>query len=103
MWAPPAKRIGERIYIHASKRKVTRSEYADFVESMKHLKIKNFPASPDDFNYGAIVGSVVIDSVIKNSKSYWAHAGYFHWVLTEPKKMKPIPTRGQMGWFTVSI
>lgn len=101
LWAPPAKRIGERIYVHASKRKITRAEYADFAQSMKHLKIREFPASPAEFDYGAIVGSVVIDSVTRRAKSYWAHAGYFHWVLKAAKKIKPIVTRGQMGWFTV--
>jgi hypothetical protein len=102
-WAPPEKRIGQRIAIHASKRKVTRAELEEFLASMKALGIKDYPRSSDEFDYGKLVGSVVIAGVTKKSKSYWAAAGYFHWLLESPKRFKPVPFKGQRGWFTVEI
>ena len=102
-WAPPEKRIGERIAIHASKRKLTRAEFEDFVESMKTLGITNYPQSPDDFDYGCLLGTVIIKGVTKKSKSYWAANGYYHWLLKAPKRIAPIPYKGQRGWFSVKL
>ena len=103
MWAPVQSRIGTRIAVHSSKRKLTRAEYADFVRMMKELKIAKYPQSVDDFEYGAIVGSVVIAEVVKNSKSYWAAKGYFHWVLKAARPHPPVPMKGQRGWFSVDL
>lgn len=102
-WAPPEKRIGERIAIHASKRKLTISEFEDFLETVKELKIKNYPKTREEFDYGMIVGTAIIDGVTKDSKSYFAHRGYFHWKLKTPTVIKPIPQKGQRGWFTVEV
>lgn len=102
-WAPPPKRVGERIAVHASKRKLTRAEFEDFLDSVKRLKIKNYPKSRDDFEYGAIVGTVIIEGITKKSKSYFAHAGYFHWKLSDAKTIKPQKQKGQRGWFKVEI
>ena len=101
LWAPPEKRIGERIAIHASKRKVTRPEFEEFLTSMKELGIKDHPQSPDEFDYGVLVGTVVIAGVTKKSKSFWAAPGYYHWLLESPKRMRPKPIKGQRGWFKV--
>ena len=101
MWAPPQKRIGERIAIHASKRKVTRAEFEEFLESMKELGIKDHPQSPDEFDYGMLVGSVVIAGVTRKSKSFWAAPGYHHWLLESAKRMRQRPVKGQRGWFRV--
>ena len=65
LWAPQEKRIGTTIAIHASKRILTRLEYVEFEKIVKNLKIKNYPKSPRDFDYGAIVGTVNIVGVTK--------------------------------------
>ncbi|MGZ5279441.1 MAG: hypothetical protein ACXWC9_05840 [Pseudobdellovibrionaceae bacterium] len=102
-WAPPAKRLGARIAVHASKRKVTRSEYSNFLEMIRYLRIKNYPKSPDEFEYGMIVGTVIVSGVTKTSSSYWAAKGYEHWLLKDPKRIQPIPFKGQRGWFQAFI
>lgn len=103
LWAPQEKRIGTTIAIHASKRKLTRLEYAEFEKMVKDLKIRNYPKSPGDFEYGVVVGTVKIVGVTKSSKSYFAHKGYFHWLLKEGRKMTPIPVKGQRGWFRAEL
>ncbi len=102
-WAPPAHRWGARIGIHASKRKLTRLEFEAFLETVKDLKIKNYPQSPADFDYGMLVGTVVITGVTQKSKSYFAHPGYQHWLLADAEKVSPKPMKGQRGWFTVTL
>ena len=102
-WSPPDKYIGKTIAIHASKRKVTKLEFESFLQMVKDLKITKHPQTPDDFDYGAIVGTVQIDGVSKNSKSYFAHPGFFHWALSSPKTISPLPKKGMMGWFHVEL
>jgi hypothetical protein len=102
-WSPPAKFLGQRIAVHASQKKVTKSGYEEFALMVKDLKIKNFPKSPSDFDYGSIVGTVEIEKVVRDSNSYWAAPGYFHWILRSPKRIEPLPMKGKMGWFTVRL
>ena len=102
-WAPTEKHIGSRFAVHASKRKVTQAEFEDFIHTVKHLKIKNYPQSRGEFDYGKLVGTVVLKEVTKRSKSYFAHPGYFHWVLTSAKKTIPQECKGQRGWFSVEL
>jgi hypothetical protein len=102
-WAPVEKRLGTRIAIHASKKKLTRASYEEFLGMIRNLKIKDYPKSPDDFDYGAVVGTVKLVGVTKTSKSYWAAPGYFHWLLENPRKLKPLPMKGQRGWFQVKL
>jgi hypothetical protein len=100
-WSPPKNKIGKRIGIHATKRKLTSAEFDEFLKTVKKLGIKNYPNTRDEFDYGKLVGSVVLSGVSKNSKSEFAFPGYFHWHLTKAKKIKPVPMRGRQGWFTV--
>jgi hypothetical protein len=102
-WSPPERYLGQRIAVHASKKKLTKAGYQEFLGMVEHLKIEKYPTCPDDFCYGAIVGTVEIAKVVRNSKSYWAAPGYFHWILQAPKKMEPAPVKGRMGWFRVHL
>jgi hypothetical protein len=53
---------------------------------------------PDDFPFGAIVGSVNIVDCVENHPSCWAIAGYWHWVLEDAISFeKPIFCKGQLG------
>lgn len=102
---PPAStRIGNRFAIYASKGKVTKTDYEYFLEDVKNRKIKNYPKSIEEFDYGCIVGTVLLKGFSRNSKSYWAAKGSCHWLLSGVKKMKPkkIP-RGFQFWFSVNI
>lgn len=100
LWAPPEKYIGTRIAIHASLRKITRDEFAEFLETVKSLGIRNHPKSREEFDYGKVVGTVVIRAVTKKSKSYFAIAGYYHWQLSAAEQTTPVAAKGHRGWFT---
>jgi hypothetical protein len=102
-WAPPEKRIGERIAVHASKRRVTRAEFDDFQATVRELGIRNAPTSPDDFEYGKIIGTVVIAGVTRKSKSYFAARGHEHWLLESPRRIAPRTAKGLRGWFSVEL
>lgn len=98
-WKPSEKMIGQTIIIHASKKKLTKAEWEDFLDICKERRIKKHPKSIEDFDYGAYVGSVVLEDAIKNSKSYWAGRGQWHFVLAKAKKISPKAKKGQLGFF----
>ena len=96
---PRDKFIGERVYIHASASKVTKANFEKAIDDAKAVKAKNFPKSKDDFIYGAIIGSVVIKSSSRSSKSFWAFKGNCHWLLEKAQKIKPVFMKGQQALF----
>jgi hypothetical protein len=100
-WKPTAARIGQRFLVHASQRRLTRADFEDFLANVRELRITRYPKSIDDFDYGAIVGSAVIEEVVRGSKSFWAIRGNHHWVLTKAKKSPPKSMKGQLGFFKV--
>lgn len=103
-WAPNDDRIGSRFAIHASKRRVTKEEYEEFLKIVQEKGIKRFPKSIDEFDYGAILATAVLHAVSRNSKSYWAQRGAWHWKLISVKKLKPRKIRrGFQSWFSVKI
>lgn len=102
-WKPTERWFGKRIVIHAGQKRLTKADFEDFLEIIKDLKIKRYPKSIDDFDYGALVGTAVISGVVKNSKSEWAHRGSWHIQLEGAKKMKPKAKKGQLGFFPVKV
>lgn len=102
-WAPIGEKIGQRIAIHAPLRKVTKDEYVEFLKVVKERRIKKYPKSPDDFVYGAVIGTAVLEKVAKRIKSYWAQRGSFHWKLCAARKVKPKFVRGVQSWFSVKL
>ena len=103
-WEPTEERIGTRFAIHAPKRRVTKEEYDYFLEIVRKRGIKRYPKSVDDFDYGSIVGTAILESVRRNSKSFWAQKGAFHWKLRSSTKLKPrLVKRGYQSWFSVEI
>lgn len=102
-WKASDKWLGKRIVVHSSQRRLTKADFEEFLDLVKELKIKRYPKSIDDFDYGSLVGTVVIKEVVKNSKSPWAFRGNYHFVLTGAKKMKPKKQKGQLGFFTVKV
>jgi hypothetical protein len=53
---------------------------------------------------GAILGTVELVDVVRDSDSRWAMKNHFHWVLADPKPLnEPLPHRGQMGLHRVRM
>ena len=100
-WKPAAARIDQRFWVHASQRRLTRADLEDFLANVEELGIKRYPKSIDDFVYGAIVGSAVIEKVVRGSKSFWAVRGNHHWVLGRARRCPPKKRKGQLGFFQV--
>jgi hypothetical protein len=53
-WKPAAARIGQRFWVHASQRRLTKAVFEDFLANVEELGISRHPKSIDDFDYGAI-------------------------------------------------
>lgn len=102
-WKPTEKWLGKRFLVHAGQKRLTKEDFEDFLDIVKDLKIKRYPKSIDDFDYGAVVGSVILSNVVRNSKSEWAGRGNYHFELTSAKKMKPKKRKGQLGFFKIKI
>jgi hypothetical protein len=100
-WKPAEARIGERFLVHASQRRLTKADFEKFIEIVQDLKLKRYPKSIDDFVYGSLLGSVVLDAIVRNSKSEWAGRGCFHWVISKARKSKPKKMKGQLGLYRV--
>jgi hypothetical protein len=102
-WKPAANRIGQRFAVHASQKRLTKDDFEYFLEVVKDRKIKNYPKTIDDFDYGVIVGTVQLDDVVRGSKSFWAFRGNYHWVLSKAKKLRPKKIKGQLGFFKIRV
>lgn len=96
---PPKARIGQRVLILATNRVVTKRDFYEFQDLAKRHRIKKGPKSQTDFPLGKLIGSVVLESAVNNSKSRWAERGKSHWILTSPRKMRPREMRGQQTLF----
>lgn len=53
---------------------------------------------------GAILGTVDLVDVVRNSSSRWATSGHYHWILRNPQVLsRPLPRRGQLGLYRVCM
>ena len=100
-WAPSDVVIGKRILIHAGQRKMTRKDFELFLEYCAELKISKHPKSVDDFDYGAVVGSVLIDGVTRSLKTFWALPKHYHWRLSDGKRTQVRRMKGRLQLFEV--
>jgi hypothetical protein len=82
-----------RLLIHVSSKldNSAFSNYKIFYPSQyPHYEYKN--------HLGMIIGSVELYDCINNSKSEWAQAGMWHWLLKNPQPLKePISIKGKLG------
>ena len=62
------------------------------------IRIEN-PVEFDEFQRGAIVGTVELIDVVTDSDSPW-FLGAYGWVLRNPRIVKPIPYKGKLGFWT---
>lgn len=85
-----------RIAIHASKG-MTRDEYESAHNFMASLGIQC--PRPDELLRGAIIGSVTVTDIVKESDSPWFF-GPRGLVLADPKPCLAIPASGMLGYFT---
>lgn len=46
---------------------------------------------------GAIIGTVDLVDIVRDSASPWAEPDQFHWVLANAREMTPEPARGMLG------
>jgi hypothetical protein len=84
-----------KLLIHASGHKITKAEYADFVECCKSAKIKTYPAI-DGFKKSGIVGSVEIVDCVEKSKSRWFYPGGYGFVLKNARTLRFKPMNGKL-------
>ena len=89
--------LGCRVYIHASKG-MTRVEYERAAEFMASIGVR-CPA-PDEFQFGGVIGSVLVVDVVERHRSRWFH-GPFALVLADARPMRFRPAREQVGLFRV--
>lgn len=48
---------------------------------------------------GHIIGVVNVIDCVRDSRSRWAMPGYWHWVVANPRRVRPVPIVGQQGMF----
>lgn len=51
--------------------------------------------------FGAIIGQAELVYCFKNCKSIWAENEFWHWKISNPVTVAPIPHKGQLGLFEV--
>ena len=91
------------LLIHASKG-MTRSEYEDakaFAMSRVGFR-KEFPKM-EDLVRGAIIGKVEMVNCASDCLSEWRSPGQYGFVLRNPEPIEPIPYRGTLGIFNISL
>jgi len=110
-WAPPESLIGQRIAIHASKRRqaiepvdIMSDVYGWGVENFWETKIPQLSELP----VGVIYGTVLLDGVTRDGDIYGEgkqskfFTGPFGWIVLKPKPLaEPIPMRGSLGLWQV--
>jgi hypothetical protein len=48
---------------------------------------------------GHVIGTVDVIGCIDDSQSRWAMPGYYHWCVTNQRRVRPVPIIGQQGMF----
>jgi hypothetical protein len=101
--------IPQRIYVHASKipDKEVLSQYG-WIDIKSKLTDEQYREMyghtwKDFLSFGAIIGEVTIEQCVDDSSSPW-FVGRYGFVLTDAVIYeKPIPCRGQLGFFKPEI
>ena len=81
----PAEAPG-RILIHATSARVAKNFEGlpdDQVSTIKNARLFGHIPEYEDMPYGAIIGYVDCDTIIKDSDSFWAQPGCFHFCLRD--------------------
>jgi hypothetical protein len=60
--------------------------------------------NPNKLCRSAIIGTVELVNCVRDSRSKWAMAAHYHWVLAHPRRLDRIIRRhGQQGLYTVTL
>ena len=103
--------LPERIYVHAGKKLDMQGYYYIDEHPLLFKEHEGWWAfdrhwgyhDQDKDQYGALIGEVDITDCVTKSQSHWFE-GPYGFVLANPKLYdKPIPYRGQLGFFEVTI
>lgn len=68
------------------------------LEEFRRFARKRGVELPEDFQRGGIVGMVQLEDCVTSSRSKWFE-GPVGWVLSQPKRLRFIPLKGQLGLF----
>lgn len=90
-------RVRGRILVHAAKG-CTIAELADGLETARAITRKRIMGELSSFDRGGLIGTVEIVDCVTESDSPW-FVGKFGFVLRDPRPMKFVPWRGQLGFF----
>ena len=105
-WKCPQKYIGERVLIHASGHRGKKFDISLTDEQMIAAfgSIAN-KAMNDKFEFGAILGSVIIADCVQNHPSIWAEKECWNWVLKDPILFdEPIlNVKGKLGFWDINL
>lgn len=83
-WKCPQKYIGQRVLIHASGCHCKKFEINLTNEQMKQaFPLITEKSTSEKWEFGAIIGSVVIAGCVQNHPSLWAEKGCWNWVLKD--------------------
>lgn len=98
-------KLPERIYVHAGKIADWSMETENYLYKIFDadipFRIPRLGTAPEQF--GAIIGEVIITDCVTESKSPW-FVGKYGFTLTDPVLYnKPIPYKGQLGFFEVEL
>lgn len=95
-WRTPVR---GRVLVHAAKG-CTRQEFEDALDFASYALGQEVIGTLEKMPRGGIIGSVEIVDCVSKSDSRW-FVGEYGFVLRDPKPIKMIPYRGQLGFFDV--
>ena len=105
-WKCPQKYLGQRILIHASGCHGKKFEINLTDEQMKQaFPLISEKSTSGKWEFGAIIGSVVISDCIQNHPSVWAEKDCWNWVLEDAVLFdKPIMNvNGKLGFWNYDL
>lgn len=92
------KSVGQRVFIHAAKT-FNRMDFEDSLEFLRKLRLS--PPPPEALQFGGVIGSAKIESIVSHSRSRW-FSGPRGLHLVAPRTCDFFPVRGQLGLFYVT-
>lgn len=100
-----ATRFRGRIYIHASKSKsdMGKETLAFILKRLTNRQASEFMLVYTQLTFGAIIGELDITSCVDLHPSPWFFGKYGFTVSNPVLYEKPIPYKGQLGFFNISV
>lgn len=105
-WSCPKKYLGQRVLIHASGCHGRKFEVNLTDEQMKQaFSLISEKSTSGEWEFGAVIGSVVIADCVQNHPSVWAEKGCWNWVLKDAILFdKPIrDVKGRLGFWDCNL